>query len=294
MYPKVSIIILNWNGKEDTLECLESLYQIDYPNYEIILVDNDSNDSSVELFKEKYPEIEIIQNKENLGFAEGNNIGIKKAINSGTEYVLLLNNDTTVSQNFLTELIDAAKDIDVGIAGPMVYFYDYPNKIQSTGHKILWNRGKPSDLRRNKIDNGKLENIENVDCVCGCAFLAKSEVFKKIGYLNKNYFLYWEETELCVRASKAGYNIIFVPKAKIWHKGGTKSKASGLYNYYVNRNAFWFMKQHSTGKQYISFLLYFLAFRFWYLTAVNLLYYKNIHGFMSFLKGCWDGISKSA
>lgn len=291
MIPKVSIIILNWNGKEDTIECLESLKNITYPNYEILLVDNGSTDGSVEFFKERYPEIDIIENGENLGFAEGNNIGIKKAIAKRTDYVLLLNNDTIVEKDFLDKLIKVAEsDPKIGIVGPTVYYYSEKNKIQSAGTKISLSKGIITTLRSNKIDSGEYSNTSEVDSIIGCALLAKSKLFETIGYLIKEYFAYWEETEWCVRARKHGYKVVYVSQAKIWHKGGsTSKKTSGFFEYHTARNMFWFMKKHATKKQYIFFLVYFFGFRIWMLSAY--IYQRGkINGLISCYKGLIAGV----
>lgn len=292
--PRVSIIILNWNGKKDTIECLESLKKITYPNYEVVLVDNSSTDTSIECLNKLYPEIEIIENEQNLGFAEGNNVAIRKIIERETRYILLLNNDTVVERDFLNEMIKIAEsDRNIGILGPTVYYYNQPNRIQSAGAKIRWNKGKDSILRYNELDTGEYNKITEVDYVSGCALLAKTEVFKKVGGLNKDYFAYWEETDLCVRAHKISYKVIYVPKAKIWHKGGsTSKKINGFTQYHMTRNMFWFMKQHATRKQYLSFLLYFFGFQFWLSSGIYIVYHKNINAFLSLLKGTIDGIKK--
>ncbi len=290
MYPKVSIIILNWNGKEDTLECLKSLYQINYPNYKIILVDNGSTDDSVEVFKEKYPEIELIQNNKNLGFAEGNNIAIRYALEIlKPDYILLLNNDTVVDPDFLDELVQTAEtDPNIGVLGPTIYDYNPPRGLQSTGSKILWNHGDAINLTYEA--DVKAGTPKEVDAVTGCALLAKSEVFKKIGGLNKNYFAYFEEIEWCVRARKAMYKIVYVPQGKIWHKGGaTSSKITGFAVYHHTRNRFWFMKQHASGKQYLIFLVYFLGFKFFSFVGWALLH-KNKPLLVSFITGVKDGL----
>jgi hypothetical protein len=291
--PRVSIIILNWNGKDDTIECLESLKNIFYSNYEIILVDNGSTDGSVKYFEEHYPEIEIIENGDNLGFAEGNNVAIKYVIDNGTDYVLLLNNDTIVGPDFLSELVSVAEsDSEIGVVGPNVYYYSEISKIQSAGGKIYWNRGKAPHFT-NKDDIKEISRVRDVDYIMGCALLAKSELVKKIGLLNKDYFAYWEETDWCVRSKKSGYRIVHVPKSKIWHKGGsTSKKSSGFYEYYMTRNMFWFMKQNATKKQYFLFLIYFFGFKFWFASVVHIIYNHNVKAFLSFLKGIIDGIKK--
>ena len=340
--PKVSIIILNWNGWKDTIECLESLNQISYPDYDVIIVDNGSEDGSIEKIKEyaegqievrskffeyssenkpikiieyereeaeagggKEGEIRalpsnrkliIIKNEKNYGFAGGNNIGIQYALKTfNPGYVLLLNNDTAVDSAFLGELVKVAEsDARIGIVGPIIYHYNAQRKIHNTGVKICWNKGRGHLLRANEIDNGQFNEIVEVDYVQGCALLAKRELFDKIGYLNPNYIIYVEETEWCVRAHKAGYKVLCVPNAKMWHKGSSTTKEiSGFYEYLITRNRFWFMKQHATKRQYILFLANFFGFRFWVTGGALLIYHKNINAFISFCKGTRDGIAKS-
>ncbi len=290
-YPKIIIIILNWNGKEDTIECLESLKKITYPNYEILLVDNGSTDGSLECFRERYPGMEIIENGENLGFAEGNNVGIRKAIEIGADYVLLLNNDTVVDKEFLGELIKVAEsDRNIGIVGPIIYYYISQNRIQSAGAKVYWNTGNQNILRANELDVGQ-HKIEEVDYVSGCALLAKSELFEKIGYLNKEYFAYWEETDWCISVKKSGYKVLCIPKAKVWHKGQSSSnKISGLHTYYMTRNMFWFMKKHACRIDFFVFLVYFFGFKFWFKNSIFLIYHKDLKLSISFCKGVIDGI----
>ena len=290
--PKVSIIILNWNGKKDTIECIKSLQKINYLNYEILLVDNGSLDGSVECFKKNYPEIELIENDINLGFAEGNNVGIKRALSNKTDYILLLNNDTILDNNFLDELIEVSEsDSRIGIVGPTVYHYGKLNKIQFAGAKISLNTGRFKLYRLDKTDDGQFNETLDVDYVCGCALLGKKELFEKIGSLNKYYFAYWEETELCFRAKKAGYRVVYAPKSKIWHKGGaTTGKIKGFQIYHMARNMFWFMKKYTTRQQYIFFLLYFFGFRFWFSCIAELIYYKNIKGIYFYIKGVICGM----
>jgi GT2 family glycosyltransferase len=177
--------------------------------------------------------------------------------------------------------------------GPKIYFYSDSNRIQSAGAKICWNKGVVFLLRSNQFDNKKNDDIINVDYVSGCALLAKTELFKKIGYLNQNYFAYWEETDWCIRAHKATYKVLCVPQAKIWHKvGSSSSKTSGFYEYHMTRNMFWFMRQHATRKQYISFLLYFFIFNFWFKSAIYLLHNNNLKQFTSFCDGVRNGFKK--
>jgi GT2 family glycosyltransferase len=333
--PKVSIIILNWNGWKDTIECLESLYQINYPNYDVLVVDNHSEDDSIEKIKQyctgklkveskffeykmenkpiqifEYFEDKIedskmndefkankklilIKNNKNYGFAEGNNIGIRFMLkNLDSDYTLLLNNDTTVSNLFLDELVEAAENSSVGIVGPTIYYYHHPNKIQSAGAYFSWKKGQGSLLRANEIDDHEHLDVLQVDYVSGCCLLSKKDVFLKCGLLDSEYFAYWEEVDFCMRAKKAGFNVIYTPKSRVWHKvSSTSQKIKGLYGYYISRNMFWFMHKNASKVQFCSFLIYFTGFNFWFMSSLFLLYERDLPGFKNFLKGIKDGLS---
>lgn len=290
IFPKVTIILLNWNGKNDTIECLESLKNITYLNYEILLIDNGSTDGSIDLFRHRYPEIEIIENKENLGFSEGNNVGIRKAIEKKTDYVLLLNNDTIVDSEFLTELIKVAeKSNKVGIVGPKIYFYNNRNKIQSVGGAINYFTGRTPLIGCNIQDKGQYNKIHKVDYVSGCALLAKIEVIKKIGFLCSDYFAYYEEVELCKKAKDNHFSVICAPNSRIWHKEAVTSKKSNYYIYLYTRNRFIFMKRNGTFLQVVTSTVFFFA-TYFIINSVNFIIKKNTKSLNSFFKGIHDGL----
>ncbi|MFZ5845674.1 MAG: glycosyltransferase family 2 protein, partial [Patescibacteria group bacterium] len=142
-YPKISTIILNWNGLNDTIECIKSVKAIDYPNYEMIVVDNGSTDNSEKVLREKFPTTTLIQNGDDLGYAEGNNRGIYYALNRGAEYILILNNDTKLEKSCLSELIVVANDNpEMGILGPIAYDYFEQDKLLATNYYFDWNKLK--------------------------------------------------------------------------------------------------------------------------------------------------------
>jgi len=220
-YPKVSIIILNWNGLEDTIECLESLRKITYPNYEIIIVDNASAGKDVVVLKEMYGEYaHIITNDKNYGYPEGNNVGMRHALNKGTDYVLVLNNDVIVDPGFLSEMIRLTEaDISIGFAGPKIYYYYHPSRIQSTGGKINWWLGE-TVVYGDVEDKGQYDNIAERDFIFGTCMLIKKEVIENISYMDPYYFFGVEEFDYCTRARRAGYKIVYVPQSIVWHKVG--------------------------------------------------------------------------
>lgn len=292
-YPKVVIILLNWNGKEDTIECLESLKHITYRNYELLLVDNGSTDGSVERFNELYPNIDIVINEKNLGYAEGNNVGIRTAMDKGADYILLLNNDTVVDPEFLGELVTAAEsDIKIGFVGPKVYYYNYEGRkdiINFAGGKLDMLKGITTHIGINEMDGGQYDQIKEVDYIEGSCILAKKEMLNIIGLLDPVYFAYWEDNDWCKRGYAAGYRSFFAPMAKIWHK--TSASNIGTMNlYYMTRNRLWFMKKNASNLQYLVFSIYFFGFQFWYYCLVLILYYRNLKKLTSFFNGVIDGV----
>ncbi|MGA9048432.1 MAG: glycosyltransferase family 2 protein [Dehalococcoidia bacterium] len=287
--PLVVILIVNWNGLDDTLECLASLRKIHYEHYRIVLVDNGSSGNDVTVLKGLSDElVEIIENDKNLGYAKGVNVGIKYVeAKYSPDYFLLLNNDTVVDPDFLNQLVDAVELSDVvGIVGPKVYFYDSPGEIQGIGAKINMFTGDPSYIGFKKMDVGQYENVLEMDWVGPCE-LVKADVFKKIGYFDENYFAYWEDVDFCLRAKKAGFKICYFPGAKVWHKlGGSSRGASDSVYYYMARNRIWFMKKNASKFKYLCFMAYLCILQVWILTLRLLLTRK-----MGRLKAFWQGIS---
>lgn len=253
MFPKVSIIILNWNGKNDTLECLDSLRHLTYPNHEIIIVDNGSTDDSVEFFKNaSWERVKIIENKENLGFAEGNNIGIRRALESSSDYILLLNNDTIVDPTFLEKLIEVGEsDNDIGILSPIIYYYREREKIQYSGEKINLYTGKISGIHPNN------KKVIHSDTICGASMLIKKETIKKIGCLPTEYFMLWEDIDYSLKAKRNNIKNVYVVNSKIWHKGSVSigNISSPFRIKYSMRNRIIFWKKYANKSQLICFYM---------------------------------------
>ena len=293
MNPRVVIIILNWNGKEDTIECLESLKQITYPNYEILLVDNGSTDGSVGCFRERYPGMEIIENGANLGFAEGNNVGIRRAMDEGVDYVLLLNNDTVVDPEFLGELVKVAEgDERIGIVGPKIYYYDYKGRkdvIWFAGGKINWYTLSIYNIGMKQTDCERFDRIKRTDHVTGCAMLIKTIVLQHVGLLDTTYILFIEDTDLCVRSLLDQWNIVYVPRSKVWHKvAKSTSKIKVLPIYFFVRNKIIFAKKFSKLKILITLPIFFI----YNLIHIGILFakYRNFNVIRFNFLGMRDGL----
>ncbi|AKB46567.1 Rhamnosyl transferase [Methanosarcina sp. Kolksee] len=334
-YPRVSIIILNWNGWRDTIECLESVYKINYPSYDVIVVDNNSKDDSIEKIKEYAKgnvkikskffnfdtmnkpikiiefsktdkafekkqdenvenyinklELVLLRNDDNYGFAEGNNIGIKYSLeNLHPDYMLFLNNDTVVEEQFLKEMITWTEtDEKIAAAGPTIYYYDEPEKISSAGSNMEYKIINIPKKKRNKKIKLKHEysQAEAVSCVDGTALLVKKEVIEKVGAFDPDYFMYCEEEDWCFRMKKEGFKVLFVPKAKIWHKIATSS--GGGFNsflaYYKTRNKILFVRKNLSKYHMVTFIPSITGFILFH--SMEAIYEKKYEVINAMIKG---------
>jgi len=233
--PFVCIIVLNWNGAQDTLECLKSLKELTYPNFSVLVVDNASSDGSVETLKRDFPDLEIIVNSVNLRFAGGNNAGIKRGMELGAEYLLLLNNDTVVKKDFLTHLVEASeKEGNVGMVGPKIYYYGHERLLWYAGGKIEFQKGWISHIGVREIDNGQYDEISETAYVTGCCVLVSRLVVEKVGMLDEAYYIYGEDADWSIRTERAGFRLLYVPGAVIWHKLSVSS--GGHLSWFKNWN----------------------------------------------------------
>ena len=241
-FPRVSIIILNYNGKDVIKKCLTSVFKIDYPNLDVVLVDNNSTDGSLEMVKAGFSKVNFIKNEENLGFSAGNNIGIRYALERMADYVLVLNNDTEVDKDFLKKLVDTAeKDEKIGLVSPVI-FDGQTKKIWFAGGKIKW-----ASMKTEHLTSVRTEESYESDFLTGCALLIKAEVCKKIGLFDEDFFLYWEDADLSFRAKKAGFKNIVVPASWVYHyEISEKSRSNKVYwlvisglIFFKKNTAFW-------------------------------------------------------
>lgn len=254
----VFIIVLNWNGKNDTLECLSSLDKLTYQNYQTIVVDNGSSDNSVSAIKQAFPDIPLIETGENLGFAEGNNVGIRYAQKQACDYILLLNNDTTVEPGFLNCLVsEAISKNNRGLFGPKINYFSQPDKIWWAGSR--WNHKKLEfeHIGIDQDDSGAFDHPEETDYICGCALLIPSAVMDDIGLMDPTFFLTYEETDWCYRARRAGYPSYYVPGSRIFHKVSVSfgGESSPLQQYFYTRNKLLWASRHLSLLVFIKLLV---------------------------------------
>jgi len=267
----------------------------------VIVVDNASEDDSVKRIKQwtkkkLIKKFSLIENDKNYGFAEGNNIGIRRVLKENqSAYVLVLNNDTVVDKKFLNELVKKAESqTKIGVVGPKIYFYP-PKKgkeiIQSCGAGIDLLKGKLVSYGDGEIDQGEFEKTRKVEYVYGTCFLVKCEVFEKIGFFDKKYHIYAEEADFCLRAKKAGYSVYCVPKAIIWHKGEASfQKKPQIPIYLRTRNLFWLERKFTTRSEFLYFLIYYFLFQFPRTIWRSYFKPRKFQLLTSYLRGLRDGI----
>lgn len=250
--PKIAVIILNWNGKVDTLECLNSLHTVSYKNYQVVIVDNGSIDASASTFKANYPALTVIETGQNLGYAEGNNVGIRYALESGADYILLLNNDTTVAPDFLDQLgLAAQQNTKSGVFGAVLLYMNQPDTIWFAGAR--WNN-ETLAFDYPAQDQKLPSAIETeTDYACGAALFFSVDVVHAIGLLDPRFFLSWEESDWCFRARSAGFPCKMVPNAYVWHKIGTSfgGETSPLREYFIARNRLLWAEKNLAPKDLI-------------------------------------------
>jgi GT2 family glycosyltransferase len=289
----ISIIILNYNGQKDTLNCLKSLEKLTIPKgvqLDTIIIDNASSDNSVPAIKKQFPQIFLIESAENLGFAAGNNLGLKLALDQNSDFALLLNNDTLVDKNLIKELISAAHSHPQGaIFSPKIYFapgreFHKDRYTKKDRGKVIWAAGGQIDWQNvygqnrgiDQVDHGQFDQETQLNLGPGCCILIRAQAIKQVGTFDPRYFLYYEDTDLCVRTKRTPlpssfrakpnltrrseesppkpstnpknitWQIWYAPKAIVWHvNAASSSPGSHLHDYYITRNRLLFGLTHA-------------------------------------------------
>jgi GT2 family glycosyltransferase len=217
--PLVYVVILNWNLKDDTAECVASVLNSDYSNYRLLVVDNGSDDGSPQHLRHSFAGIEVMVNPANLGFAAGNNVGIRRALGAGADYVLLLNNDTTVDTAMLGRLVTCAEGADqIGLVSPKILYHEARNRIWRLGDRAHRWLPVPVPIGRDQLDQGQFAAAFDVDYVPFCGVLIKRTLLETIGLLDERFFFTYEDADFCRRSRDVGYRIVCQPQARMWHK----------------------------------------------------------------------------
>lgn len=282
----MAIIILNWNGFDDTVTCLNSLLKIDFPSYKVVIVDNGSTiDEATKLRNLFGNVVDIIRLNSNLGYTGGCNAGIEFALEKyNSDYILLLNNDTEVDPNFLDFLVETSQsDPKIGIAGSILIDYVNRDKINYSGGGINWLLAK--HYRR----SSPINQVKKTTIVTGCSMLIKKEVIEKIGLLDDDFFAYFEDSIYCLKAQKAGYHCVCDPRSIVYHKEqGSTGHKSKIYTYLMSRNRILYVNKY-TPLFYRFYFLFFISLKLLAVQIFFLLTGQTARAY-AFRKGFVDGM----
>jgi GT2 family glycosyltransferase len=240
------VVTLNWNLGQDTVACIQSVLAAGVPAASIVIVDNGSTDDSAQVIAAHLPEVILVRNPTNLGFAGGMNAGIKAALDRGAESVLILNNDTVIDKTMVETLVEAQTALKANVIGPAIYYYDTPERIWKLGDVCSpWlPMPRPVTQQSSAFAAGK---PFQVDYVTGCGMWASRQVFEQVGLFDESYFMYYEDADFCRRVRQAGFSIWCVPRARMWHKvsvSARKDKPTNRYHWAMNQVRFYHRHPH--------------------------------------------------
>jgi GT2 family glycosyltransferase len=292
MPPKVSVVLVNYNQEKHTEECIKSLKDVAYDNLSIIIVDNSFSGGSGDRLSKKFPDVIYLPNEDNLGFAEGNNVGIREALKRGTDYILLLNNDTIVDKDFIQPLLKLAEsDRTIGVQSCKIYYFSEPDRFWYAGGILNVDRAIGKHYGMHEKDNGNFDQITDTGFATGCIMFISRDALEKVGLLDSSYFLYFEDSDWCERARKLGYRVVFNPKAKIWHQVSVSTQIdSPLYLYFTMRNKILFLKKHVRWYKIFINLPYFFYFYGRHIIRMSLKWHSYT-GTRAVIFGIIDGLS---
>ncbi len=247
-WPTVGIVIPVWNALAYTLACLDSLAGLAYPAYEVVVVDNGSTDGTTETVRQRHPTVTVIRNEHNTGFAHACNQGLAEVFGRGAAFALLLNNDTLVAPDMLTRLVTTAQaHPQAGILGPQICYADRPDTPWFTGIRF-WRQFYIVRTASPKYQV-QSDTPVTVDFISGCGMLIRRALYEAIGGLNQAYFMYYEDLDFCLTAKKAGFTVMYVPDARMWHALSVSSggKDSPLKQYFQIKSSLIFYRRHTSG-----------------------------------------------
>lgn len=261
--PRVAVIVLNWNGTDDTIECLQSLMRVDYPRCEIIVVDNGSRESPRARIAAEFPTVTYLQTAHNLGYAGGNNVGIRHALAHGHDYVFVLNNDTIVEPDFLTHAVAVAEsDAAIGVVGIKIMAWDQPGHVWVAYGRVTYRQSLIGLVGYYEPDDGRYDQQCDVDWVPGTAMLFSRRALECVGLFDEAFFAYHEDVDWCTLARERGFRVVFAPGARIHHKGHRSSGGKGYVTprqYLGGRNMVLFVRKHARWYQTLRFVAFQLA-----------------------------------
>lgn len=289
--PSVWIVTLNWNRVEETLACLETLMRLTYPNANLLVVDNGSTDGSPATIAARYPTVRQIVNPDNLGFARGFNIGLKHALDAGADFVLVLNNDTLAAPDLVEPLLAAAQPAQVGIIAPVIFYASAPTQIWSAGAgRSRWT----FDLTGHHGRHTPLVTSVEREFVSGCAMLIKRVVLEQVGFFDERFFMYYEDSDYCLRVRQAGFSLWVVPAARLWHKVSVSSEGgdSPAERLSMARSSMLFYRKHVFGWRWLLVTPWRIGSAL--KTTTRLLCAGRPRSAGAYWRGLWQGVRANA
>jgi len=292
-----SVIVLNHNGKHFLKDCLQSLRQQTCRDFEVVLVDNASQDGSVEFTKNEFPDVRVLALTENHGFCGGNNAGIRDALARGSNSVLLLNNDTIAAPDFLEQMLQVLNNNpDAAVVCPKIFFAREPQLLWYAGAEFnIWtSRSRYTGWREE--DTGKYDDIRPITQATGCAMLVRTSAIRDVGLLNERYFVYVEDLEWSVRFSQHGYSLLYAPKAHLKHfDGGTNVRSGSEFRrqYLSTRNLLFLCWEQARWWQWPTYLLGFLVFHAGFYSALRLKQ-RDYRAFWAIYRAIFDSLKSQS
>jgi GT2 family glycosyltransferase len=251
--PRVLVLVLAWNGRELTEACIDSILQLDYPHFDVLVVDNASSDGTPAALRRRFgTRIEVLENSRNLLFAAGMNVGLERALAAGYDAVLLLNNDVVLDAGMLRALVEAlGREARIAAVGPKIYYFDAPQVIWFAGGELsLW-RGWPHHRGLREVDRGQHDVLREVDYLTGCAYLVRTAALRDVGLFDPSYAMYAEDADWSFRARERGWRLVYAPQARLWHHVSASSGARSWFKVrrrfrsqlrFLGRHARWYHK----------------------------------------------------
>jgi GT2 family glycosyltransferase len=289
--PAVSFVVVNWNGRKVLADCLHSIHNVDYPIQQVIVSDNGSTDGSIEMVRERYPDVVLIENGKNYGAPIARNFGIRKALESGVDFIYCLDNDLIIDPKAIRKSL-AVFDIDERIAmvGSLILDREHPGRILSAGGIVNWTQNLVSTLGMNEKDTGKFRGIWNVDYAGSGALMTRAEYIHKNGAFDEGFIGYgYEDTDFGIRANLLGYRVVCCAEARVWHR---PHSGIGRYTfkkkYLEARNAIRFVRMYGNHRNKLKFMFFAIAGLFY--ATVREGARGNIMGVIGKAQGLYDGL----
>ena len=291
--PTLYVVMPTWNQRADTLECLESLARSTYPQYRVVVIDNGSNDGTVEAVLSRFPDVQFICNETNRGFAAAVNQGLRRALEQEADYVLLLNNDTVADPAMLDGLMAVSRGAPASMVVPKIYYYSRPNIVWSVGALMNWWTFELKGNVHDQLDTGQWENVTERQFATACAALMPRRLVESVGFLDERFFVYYDDADWSLRVLEAGFRILLAPQAKLWHKvaGASGGVDTPYQRYWLGRSSVLFFRKHVRGWRWLIVFPYRVGSAL--KTTMRLLAQHRAVSARAYWRGLGDGLCKA-